>query len=275
MATFLNHPLQDTPLAFVDTETTGLRPDLGHRLVEIAILRTNGLEKIAEYATLLNPQRTIDPGAMAVNGITPAMVADAPTFADALPRIAELLDDAVLVAHNAPFDMGFLDAEYHIAGQIFEPDTILDTLMLARRQYHFFSNSLSNIAQTLNIPTPDAHRAMGDVLTTFAVFRRFSGDLIRRNRPRVSDWLRMQGGVVWQPTPHAIDALGKDHPIRIAFTEGRKLRIEYRANGGRISQRIIEPRSFSGQYLVAFCHLRQDQRTFRLDNIISMEVLDT
>jgi len=269
----LNAPLQKAPLVFIDTETTGLRPDIGHRVVEVAALRTIGLEKAEEFSSLINPQRTLDPGAMAVNGITPEMIADAPLFADIVPQLNKLLDGAVIVAHNAPFDMNFLASEYAIAGQSFAPDVILDTLMLARRQYYFPSNSLGNIARTLNIPTPDAHRALGDVLTTFAVFRRFSGDLARKARPLVNDWLRMQGGIVWQPQA-GLDALADNHPIRIALTEKRQLRIKYRSNGGAITERIIEPRSFSGQYLVAYCHLRQDQRTFRLDNIVFMELLD-
>jgi len=82
----LDLPLKNAPLVFIDTETTGLRPDLGHRVVEIAALRTDGLQKVAEFSALVNPQRTLDPGAMAVNGITPDMVADAPTFAEICPN---------------------------------------------------------------------------------------------------------------------------------------------------------------------------------------------
>lgn len=269
----LDLPLKNAPLVFIDTETTGLRPDLGHRVVEIAALRTDGLQKVAEFSALVNPQRTLDPGAMAVNGITPDMVADAPTFAEILPKLNELLSGAAIVMHNAPFDMSFLEAEYSIAGQTIAPEVVLDTLMLARRQYYFPSNSLGNIARTLNISTPNAHRALGDVLTTFAVFRHFAGDLTRKNRPLVRDWLRMQGGVAWQPKFSA-DHLSADDPLRIALTERRKLRIQYRTNGGRITDRVVEPQTLSGQYLVAYCHLRQDRRTFRLDNIISMEILD-
>ena len=270
--TVKNTPLRDAPLAFVDTETTGLRPDLGHRLVEIAILRTNGLDEVERFSTLVNPQRLLDPGAIAVNKITPDMVADAPTFAEILPDVHRMLDGAVIVMHNAPFDMGFLESEYRIAkDNTLSVDAILDTLMLARRQYHFNSNSLGNIARTLNIRTPNAHRAMGDVLTTFEVFRRFSGDLTRQNRPLVQDWIRMQGGTVWSPTKTSLDA---SHPIQIALDNGKKLRIIYRSNGGSTSNRIIEPLSVTGNYLVAYCHLRQDQRTFRLDRITSMELVN-
>jgi len=241
--------------------------------VEIAVLQTRGLEKSHQFSTLVNPQRSIDPGASRVNGITAAMVADAPTFDQIIPQLQPLLNGRILVAHNAPFDLGFLQAEYNIAKISFEPEPALDTLMLARRQYHFYSNSLGNIAKTLNIAASNAHRALGDVLTTYAVFRRFSGDLIRKNRPLVEDWIRMQGGLAWRPQS-AEPALEADHPIQIALSESRKLEIQYQTGRGGVTRRVVEPMNISGSYLAAFCHLRGEQRTFRLDRIKSAELLN-
>lgn len=268
----LDLALHKAPLLFLDVETTGLRPELGDRMVEIAVLKTDGLSKKEQFSSLINPQRPLDRGAMAVNGITPAMVADAPTFAEIIPRLQPLFENSIVVAHNAPFDLGFLQNEYNIAGVPFSPGPVLDTVMLARKQYNFYSNSLGNIAKVLNIATPDAHRAMGDVLTTYAVFRRFSGDLTRQNRPLVSDWIRMQGGIVWQAktTP----ALKEDHPIQIALTQSKRVKIQYQIKNGATSQRIIRPISTNGEYVVAFCELRRAQRTFRLDRITTVELLD-
>ena len=265
-------PLHNVPLAFLDVETTGLRPDLGHRVVEIAVLQTQGTEKGREFSTLINPQRPVDPGAARVNGISDDMVANAPTFAQILPQLQDLLVGRVLVAHNAPFDLKFLHAEYSIAKTPFAPEAVLDTLKLARRQYHFYSNSLGNIAKTLRIRTPNAHRALGDVLTTYAVFRRFSGDLTRKNRPLVSDWIRMQGGVVWR-APSTASMLADDHPIQIALSQSRKVEIRYQS-GRYESRRVIEPLTLNGNYLVAFCHLRGEQRTFRLDRIKNAELVN-
>ena len=264
-------PLHKVPLAFLDVETTGLRPDLGHRVIEIAVLQTQGLEKAREFSTLINPQRPIDPGAARVNGINDEMVVGAPSFVQILPQLQDLLAGRVLVAHNAPFDLNFLHAEYTIARTSFEPGPILDTLKLARRQYHFYSNSLGNIAKNLHIRTPHAHRALGDALTTYAVFRRFSGDLTRKNRPLVQDWIRMQGGVAWR-APSAEPLLDDSHPIQIALSQSRKVEIRYQS-GRYESKRVIEPLTLNGNYLVAFCHLRGEQRTFRLDRIKSAELL--
>jgi len=265
--------LHDAPLTFVDVETTGLRPEWGHRVVEIALLRTQGLETTDTFTTLLNPRRPIDPGAARVNGITDSMVAGAPTFDEILPHLQPFLQNTILVAHNAPFDMGFLQAEFRRAGEPFAPDAILDTLMLARRQYYFASNSLGSIARRLGIRTPHAHRALGDAQTTFAIFRRFASDLIRRGCPRVEDWIRMQGGIPWRPHAAAAD-LPPDHPLRIAITQSRDVQITYRAANGRLTQRVVTPLDYAGGYLIGHCHLRDEQRTFRLDRIETITLIE-
>jgi len=267
-----NVSLSQAPLVFLDVETTGLRPDLGDRVVEIALLRTIGFEEVERFAALVNPQRPLNKDAMRVNHITPSMVAGAPTFAEIVGQIQPLLQDAVIVAHNAPFDMGFLQTEFQISRADLSTGPILDTLMLARRQYDFYSNSLGNIARSLKIAAPDAHRALGDVLTTHAVFQRFAADLQPQGLVSVGDWLRLQGGVVWRAEA-AIDKLADDHPLKIALTQSRALKIDYRTGGGRVTTRIIEPKTVSGRFVVAFCRLRQEQRTFRLDRILKAELM--
>jgi DNA polymerase III epsilon subunit family exonuclease len=134
---------------------------------------------------------------MQVNGITPDMVADAPIFPDLLGQLLPLIQESVLVCHNAPFDLGFLEAEMRRAGAPVWDGVVLDTLAFARRQYWFRSNSLSAIAYQLGIRPTEAHRALADALTTQAIFRRFADRLRQQQRPLVADWLRMQGGRAW------------------------------------------------------------------------------
>jgi DNA polymerase-3 subunit epsilon len=192
--------LHEVPLAFLDVETTGLRPDLGDRVVEIAVVQVQGPAEVARFVSLVNPQRRLNAGAMQVNGITPDMVADAPIFPDLLGQLLPLIQDSVLVCHNAPFDLGFMEAELRRAGASVWDGVVLDTLAFARRQYWFRSNSLSAIAYQLGIRPPEAHRALADALTTQAIFRRFADRLRQQQRPLVTDWLRMQGGRVWKPS---------------------------------------------------------------------------
>jgi DNA polymerase-3 subunit epsilon len=193
-------PLHEAPLAFLDVETTGLRPDLGDRVVEIAVVRAQGPTEVTRFVSLVNPQRRLNPEAMRVNGITPEMVADAPVFSDLVDQLLPLIDDVVLVCHNAPFDMGFMETELRRSGAPMWDGVVLDTLAFARRQYWFRRNSLSAIAYQLNIRIPGAHRALADALTTQAIFRRFASRLRQQQRPLVGDWVRMQGGRVWRPS---------------------------------------------------------------------------
>ena len=152
----------EIPYVAADVETTGLSAADGHRVCEFALLRFLRGTVIDSYVSLVNPLRPIDPGASAVNGITDAMVAGAPTFADLLPRILVFLADDPLVFHNAPFDLSFLRSEARIAGGSWPGNRVIDTLALARRTGRFRStpsrtsagNSASAPPSTGRKPTP-------------------------------------------------------------------------------------------------------------------------
>jgi len=146
------------PFIAADVETTGLSPSDGHRICEIALLRFLRGTVIDSFVSLVNPLRPIDPGAQAVNGITDAMVAGAPAFADLFPAIVAFLGDDPLVFHNAPFDLSFLRAEARLAGGTWPTNRVLDTLPLARRTGRFRSHSLSSICRELGFGS-GFHRA--------------------------------------------------------------------------------------------------------------------
>jgi DNA polymerase III subunit epsilon len=122
--------LAQTPFAVVDVETTGFTPRLHDRIVEIAILRLrpDGTEEDA-YATLVNPGRDVGP--TGIHGIGPDEILDAPAFREIVGDVAERLADAVLVAHNAPFDRDFLTAEFRWAGARFPRTPTICTLHLS------------------------------------------------------------------------------------------------------------------------------------------------
>src|SRR5215470_3313860 len=166
-------PLDELAFTFVDVETTGLDPATGDRVCEIALLRVQGDREIARFESLVHPQRPMHPGALAVHGITDAMLAGASIFVTLLPQIHTLLQDAVLVAHNARFDVGFLRHEWQIAGQTLPSLAVVDTLALAQARYRFRHNSLGAIASELGIIPTALHRAMADVLVTWQVWQCF------------------------------------------------------------------------------------------------------
>jgi len=168
-------------LAFVDIETTGLSYANGDRICEIAVLRTFGREDPAKWQTLVNPMRPISPGASAVNGITDEMVSVAPAFKDIAPKFLEIIDGAVLVFHNAGFDLGFISKELQCLNIEMPEVKVVDTLSMARRYFDFPSNSLGNIASHIGIRQDIRHRAFADVYTTFHVFSHLFDEIVKND----------------------------------------------------------------------------------------------
>jgi len=140
----------------LDTETTGLEPSDGHRIIEIGCLeivnrRVTG-ERLHEY---LQPDRDIDPRAIEVHGITDAFLLDKPRFADVAERFLDFVAGAELVIHNAPFDVGFINHELGLAGtrirRIEEVCGVLDTLKLARQMHPGSRNSLDALCKRYQV----------------------------------------------------------------------------------------------------------------------------
>jgi DNA polymerase-3 subunit epsilon len=137
----------------LDTETTGLDPASGHRIVEVACLELiNHLPSGRQFQRYLNPDRDMPEDAFAVHGLTAAFLADKPRFGDIMAELLAFIDGAPLVIHNAEFDMRFLNAELARLEQTALPDNqAVDTLMLARRKFPGSPNSLDALCKRFNI----------------------------------------------------------------------------------------------------------------------------
>lgn len=273
-------PLADAPVVVLDTETTGLSPALGHRVIEVAALRFQGWQETGRLAELVNPGRPIDAGATRVHGLVDRDVASAPPFGDVVGRLEPLLQGAIIVAHNASFDAGFLAQEYAIASRLGAclpalPNPWLCTLQLARRHFHFDRNDLRTVAYRLGVSQSRAHRALNDAYTTAGVFQRMVSELEKRGVRTVGDLLHAQGGPVYMPSASG-PALPP--PLARALAGGQQVRIRYLTEKGSETLRLISPMYATAQgsarYLVAYCHLRCAQRTFRLDRILEAELVD-
>lgn len=125
-------PLYATTFVVVDLETTGGAPD-GGGITEIGAVKVRGGEHLGELATLVNPGQPIPPFITVLTGITQAMLVPAPPIEQVLPSFLEFIADAVLVAHNAPYDVGFLKAACAKHGHRWPNPRVLDTAALARR----------------------------------------------------------------------------------------------------------------------------------------------
>lgn len=274
--------LSDIPITILDVETTGLLPSMGHRVVEIGAVRLENWQVVDQVNTLLNPRRKMDPQASAVNHIYDDDLADKPLFHQIAEALLTLADGSLMVAHNAAFDANFLAMEFYISryqanSPLFPAQPLLNpwlcTLELARSHFHFGRNNLGEVARRLGVQVGVTHRALSDVYTTAEILKRMLARLDKRRAGTVQDLLYAQGGPIYTP---ALPEVALPVPIEEALRNGRQLRIFYssqRGDGDRLITPLYPTQHKGNAYLVAHCHLRQDQRTFRLDRIFSAKVV--
>ena len=199
----LGTPLSEVTFVIVDLETTGTRAGQSE-ITEIGAVKTRGGEVIGEFQSLVKPERSvISPFVARLTGITHAMVDDAPSITSVLPSFLEFSIGAVLVAHNAPFDVGFLRSacerlDYHWPGP-----TVLDTVTLARRvvgRDEVRNHKLSTLATHFGTDVAPDHRALSDARATgellHHLFERFGGygvtTLEELSTVRQSGWAKRQ-----------------------------------------------------------------------------------
>ena len=267
-------PISELAFVFLDTETTGLSPEFGDRMCEIALLKTKNGEILDSYQSLINPGRMISPGASAVNGITDEMVQGKPYFKDIIDDFMRIIDNSVLVIHNAPFDLSFLSTQFRILQKPVFDNPVIDSLFLARKYYRFPSNRLSAIGECLQIQINQLHRAYGDVAILKGIFDSFLNDFQEKGVSTLEDLLALQGGSIHLPKPMEIILPPQ---LEEAIASHKSIQLRYLDSQGHQSKRKVEPIDVTVSneiiYLVAHCHLRNDQRTFRLDRIIEMEII--
>ncbi len=263
--------------AFLDVETTGLDPVSGDKICEIAVIKTIDGQVADEFVTIVNPGRNIPERAISIHGITQVMVNHAPLFRDIAKDLLDFLNDTVIVAHNAKFDLEFLRSELKNLNQSLPENEVIDNLGIARRYYSFPSNSLGEIARYIGLPIDEEHRALADVTTTKDIFEYFLKDLERRGirLKRLKDILKLQGKSVELQTTNE---LVLPTEIEQALRDKGKLEIKYlSAYEEETSVRVIEPFDISvskaNTYIHAYCHLRKQRCTFRLDRILGIKAL--
>ena len=166
----------------LDTETTGLEPSQGHRIIEVGCVEIVDRRLTGNhFHRYVRPERDIDEGAIEVHGITNEFLADKPLFAEIADELLEFLRGAELIIHNAPFDVGFLDAEFKRCRKSFRSITddckILDTLVMAREKHPGQKNNLDALCKRYEVDNSqrDLHGALLDAEILADVYLLMSG----------------------------------------------------------------------------------------------------
>lgn len=272
-----HEPLDGIEFTIFDTETTGLDPSCGDRIIEIAGIRVRGHRILGQYDSLINPQRPVSPAAFSVHGIPDELLSRAPVAAAVIPGFLAFIEGSVLCAYNIPFDLSFLKAEASPLGLPgLDRITTVDILKMARRLLPGMQRyALWFVAATLGIKQDQLHRARSDVDLTWKVFRVFT-DMLKRKGVNDGDGflsLFAEPGALMTERQRLIIAR-----IEEAIGLGAKVRMEYAsASGVEVTQREVVPQEIKqlghGAYLVGHCCLRNEERTFRVDGILQLEIV--
>lgn len=166
----------------LDTETTGLEPELGHRIIEIGAVEIIGRRLTGRhFHEYVDPERDIDEGAIEVHGLTRDFLTGKPRFADVCSAFLEFVRDAEVVIHNAPFDVAFLDAELarlpDAEGPLAQLCSVTDSLVMARRRHPGQKNSLDALCRRYGIDNSDRelHGALLDAELLADVYLAMTG----------------------------------------------------------------------------------------------------
>jgi DNA polymerase III epsilon subunit family exonuclease len=183
--------VSNTMFAIFDTETTGLSPTQD-RIVEVAVVRYQNGKILDQKTWLLNPEINIPWYATKVHGIANDMVQDQPSFGSIVPEFESFIKGCVMMAHNAPFDINFVNQEYKRMGQPRLSNEVIDSLALFRRWYpELPSHSLKSVADHEKVLGDDFHRALAD---SVFVTRIFDKGLQRNNYKKLQDVFNECGG---------------------------------------------------------------------------------
>jgi DNA polymerase-3 subunit epsilon len=275
----LQQPWLDYTYVAFDTETSGAYP-LGADIVEFGAIKWHRGEIIDRYQTLLKPQEPMSDFIIGIHGITNEMVADAPLMKDKVQEIRNFFSGSVAVAHHAPFDLGFLTAEFEKYRVPLPTEPVLCTSLLSRVLIpESVNHKLQTLVKFLNLPAGQAHRAFADAEACLQVLL----ECMKRKGEEASlAAVSKTMGKKLEWSYYSLQAHGKgstaaalDKVVQ-ALHERKDLDIVYAGGSLRGSTRRITPlgivRNPDGDYVMALCHIDRAQKRFYLKKMEDIDL---
>jgi DNA polymerase III subunit epsilon len=265
------------PIVAFDTETSGAYP-LGSEIVEIGAVKWVDGQKTDEFLSFVRPSQPMGEAVIKIHGITNKMVEDAPSAAQVFPRFREFVGDAALLAHHAPFDLGFLVSIFEDLGLEPMPGPLLCSSLLSRRLIPESPNHrLQTLIQFLKLPQGTAHRALDDARACLEVglecFRRVTGNT------KLSQIGKIQGkNLEWNQFRLASGTNLNLKVLAHAVRTHKDIEMMYQGGSVRGTRRVVTPlgivRNPDGDYLQGLCHIDRIAKRFyisRIDDAIAVD----
>ncbi len=277
-----NTSLADLDFVAFDVETTGLSP-VANRLVELSGVRfKKDKDEFDTFSTLINPEVPIPREVSDIHGITDDMVRDAPTFKEAVTSFVDWSGpDAVMMAHNAPFDVEFLRVNLARAGRPCPQNFVVDTLTISREFLRDSKNhQLKTVVEHLDLPKGEYHRALSDSVHVKEVFRSLSNKFQLNKWSDLLDYGFVSSFHYDRFAESSMNSLPQEtllivESIKDLIERSGSMKMEYQ--GQYKSVRTVQPtaliHSRGNFYLTAFCRRAQAERTFRVDKISKVQAL--
>lgn len=271
----LSTPLADLKIVAFDLETSGKYP-IGSEICEMAAVQWASGQELNEFQTLIRPSRPMSDEVVAIHGISNEMVQNQPEIQDQIHNFYQFVKDSVMVAHHAPFDMGFLAWDFERVGLEPLQTPVLCSSLLSRALIKESPNHrLITLAKTLNISPGNSHRALDDAKTCLRValecFRRFGA------RKTLGEFIDLQGvSLNW--SDFSIEALReKEVGNRLvrAILDEREVHMVYSGGSHPGSGRSIQPtgivRGPQRDFLVAYDPSADKEKRYYLNRIVSIK----
>ncbi|RYZ88260.1 MAG: WYL domain-containing protein [Proteobacteria bacterium] len=266
----LHRPWTEHTFIAFDTETSGAYP-IGCDIIEFGAVKWKDGKEVASYQTLLKPRELLTEFNMSIHGISNDMVANAPMMAQKIREIHEFLGDGIVVAHHAPFDLGFMAIEFETHALPFPANPALCTSLLARKLIQGCENHrLQTLVKYLKLEGGAAHRALDDARSCLFVaiecFNRLGSDA------SLESILSSQGKSLSWKDYSLLRAGNSMLSTLIEATRTKKnLEILYEKGGQKTEPRMVTPlgivRNPDGDYLQAFCLRDNASKRFYLSKI--------
>lgn len=264
----------DYPIVAFDTETSGPYP-LESEIVELGAVKWYQGSVIGQFQTLLKPSKPMSQDNINIHGITNEMVANAPLMKDQVGLFHEFIQDSLLIAHHAPFDLGFIAPEFEKAGLAFPTNVHLCSSLISRSLLHTTNHKLQTLVKELGLVGGDAHRAYDDAYACLQVFMKSTEKLdyasieklksIQAKKLNWSDYALYSNPS--EKIKSLVDAIHKQKTIQIVYEGGQS----------KNKLRPITPKGIvrnpDGDYVHAECGLDHQRKRFYISKILDIELV--